>query len=229
MVRLPEICRGSYFLLLVSLLLLGLLYPLLGLGDWGARIWLVSFWTVLLGAVWAVHRHRIVLRVAKVLAGLAIALGVLGLSFSIAPLAGPGRGAAWFGLLVGLANLAFLSFVTWVVLLDVLRGTRVDTDKILGAVCVYLLIGLAFAESFVLLGDLYAMAGAEPDLGGRADAMYFSFVTLTTLGYGDVVPRSDPMRVLAPLEAIVGQLYLTILVARLVGLHISQSGRFERE
>jgi len=51
---------------------------------------------------------------------------------------------------------------------------------------------------------------------------YYSFVTLTTLGFGDITPVSDPARSLSLLEAIVGQLYLAVLVARLVGIHISQ-------
>ena len=55
--------------------------------------------------------------------------------------------------------------------------------------------------------------------------VYFSFVTLTTLGYGDIAPLSQTARTLAWAEALLGQLYLTILVARLVGMHISYSGR----
>jgi len=54
-----------------------------------------------------------------------------------------------------------------------------------------------------------------------ATAIYFSFVTLTTLGYGDITPVSMPARMLTTAEALIGQLYLVILVARLVGLHIS--------
>jgi voltage-gated potassium channel Kch len=49
---------------------------------------------------------------------------------------------------------------------------------------------------------------------------YFSFVTLTTIGYGDIVPRSAAGRIFASLEAVMGQIYLAVLVARLVGLHI---------
>ena len=52
---------------------------------------------------------------------------------------------------------------------------------------------------------------------------YFSFVTLTTLGYGDIVPVSGPAKTFSTLEAIVGQLYIALLVARLVGLHTAQS------
>ena len=53
--------------------------------------------------------------------------------------------------------------------------------------------------------------------------IYYSFVTLSTLGYGDIVPKVSAARMLAAVEAITGQLYLAVLVARLVGLHISQS------
>jgi voltage-gated potassium channel Kch len=56
-----------------------------------------------------------------------------------------------------------------------------------------------------------------------SDMLYFSPVTLTTLGYGDIVPASRMARILAVLEAMAGQIYLTVLVARLVGLHISHS------
>ena len=53
--------------------------------------------------------------------------------------------------------------------------------------------------------------------------LYYSFVTLTTLGYGDISPASSMARMLAAIEAVVGQVYLTVLVARLVGLHIAQA------
>ena len=61
-----------------------------------------------------------------------------------------------------------------------------------------------------------------------AQMVYYSFVTLTTLGYGDIVPIAPSARALATLEAITGQLYLTVLVARLVGLHITHSSKQNR-
>jgi hypothetical protein len=60
--------------------------------------------------------------------------------------------------------------------------------------------------------------------GAKASfAVYYSFVTLTTLGYGDVIPQSSPARLLAALEALTGQIYLAVLVARLVGLHVAHT------
>ena len=101
--------------------------------------------------------------------------------------------------------------------------------------CIYLLLGVLWAlvysalellapESFTIM--VAGGAGNEA-MRFRADQaifpLYYSFITLTTLGYGDVVPSSPPARMLAALEAIMGQLYLAVLVARLVGLHIAQA------
>ena len=74
---------------------------------------------------------------------------------------------------------------------------------------------------------LYRMEDFLVPEGARtgAEMVYYSFVTLTTLGYGDIVPVSPSARALATLEALTGQLYLTVLVARLVGLHITHSSR----
>ncbi len=99
-------------------------------------------------------------------------------------------------------------------------------DKIFAAICVYLLVGYGWAFIYALIDDL--QPGAFPNLSVQAkdfsgrvmQLRYFSFMTLTTVGYGDVVPLSPIARTMAALEAIMGQVYLTILVARLVGLHI---------
>lgn len=114
---------------------------------------------------------------------------------------------------------------------DVVRAERVTPVKISGALSVYLLMGLVWAHLFAVLEvvspgsfDLGTGAGSVPvpsDL--FSEFFYYSFITLSTLGYGDITPVSDGARSLAALEAIAGQLYLTVLVARLVGLQISQS------
>ena len=108
------------------------------------------------------------------------------------------------------------------------QRSRVDVDLIYGAVAIYLLIGSGFGELFS------AFAIADPDNFNGIETThdhdkiarftsYFSFVTLSTLGYGDITPATHYVKVLAYVEAIVGQLYLAILVARLVGTYISQS------
>ena len=72
-----------------------------------------------------------------------------------------------------------------------------------------------------------SFAGLPADAGVHFDSslVFFSFVTMTTLGYGDIVPASPAARSLATLQAVVGQLYLAVLVARLVGLHVAESVR----
>ena len=133
---------------------------------------------------------------------------------------------------------AFLAFVTTGVLRQVLHPGRVTYDTISGAICAYLLIGVTF--SFVYLAMELGWPGAftltgSVTLAGLAKTheelqrlIFFSFVTLTTLGYGDIIPAIGPSRAVSALEAIVGQMYVAILVARLVALHIMHSER-ERE
>lgn len=104
---------------------------------------------------------------------------------------------------------------------------KVSLNMIYGAVSVYMLIGLAFSFVFAGLVGLYpeSFSGLDQGPGARdlfLQIIYFSFVTLSTLGYGDILPVSDLSRPLAYAEAITGQLYLTVLVARLVGMDISE-------
>lgn len=127
---------------------------------------------------------------------------------------------------------AFLVFATGTTLSSVLRARDIKLDTILGAVAAYLLIGCTFIMAFVSLeraipgsflkgGEVILVA---PQLNLTPDFIYFSFVTLTTLGYGDITPMTDVARLLSITEAIVGQLYIAILIASLVAKRISQHG-----
>lgn len=124
---------------------------------------------------------------------------------------------------------AFYWFVAIVLVRYVfMMRSRVDADLIYGAVSIYLLIGSGFGELYgaFAIADPGAFNGLEisNDRDGVARYMsYFSFVTLTTLGYGDISPAAHHVKVLAYAEAIIGQFYLAVLVARLVGTHIAQS------
>jgi hypothetical protein len=86
----------------------------------------------------------------------------------------------------------------------------------------FVIIELQVPNAFLGMTGPYAFDTTEAYRASAvlSDMLYFSFVTLTTLGYGDLFPRLHVARFLASAEAISGQLYLTILVARLVGLHI---------
>ncbi|MEW6144496.1 MAG: ion channel [Thermodesulfobacteriota bacterium] len=117
------------------------------------------------------------------------------------------------------------SFTTFNIFIHLLKSREVTTEILFASVCVYLLVGLTWATLYIFLE--YVSPGSFIDTSGKIaiDAprfLFFSYITLTTTGYGTLVPVTDPARSLALMEAIVGQLYLAILVARLVGLHISK-------
>ena len=112
--------------------------------------------------------------------------------------------------------LGLLVFVSpFVILNRIFRHPEVSVATIVGAICAYLLIGIVFAEVYLLLDDLDTFFAQGPRPSG--DFLYFSFVTLTTLGYGDLTAGSRAAKTIVVYEAITGQLFLAILIARLVG------------
>ncbi len=111
---------------------------------------------------------------------------------------------------------------------DLFSGERVTLDKIFGAITIYFLLGILWTIIFTMVellkpGSL-VWAGGEY-LTSYSQVQYFSYTTLCTLGYGDIIPATKLTMVLSNLEAIVGALYLAILVARLVGLYTGQASR----
>ena len=111
-----------------------------------------------------------------------------------------------------------------------LSSVRIDAEHLCAALSAYLLVGVCWGVIYVavvrLQPDAMLFAGAPLAHGlGMGDAIYFSFVTLATLGYGDLTPATPVMRGLAVFEAIIGQLYLAIMVARLVGLQTALQSR----
>jgi hypothetical protein len=121
--------------------------------------------------------------------------------------------------------------VTALVLSDVFQqGDRVSSDTIYGALAGYLLLGVTWTFAFSLLESLQpgSFSGMAPEAGGASASIRqfvgYSFVTLTTLGYGNIVPTNARADALAIWEAIVGQVYLTVLVARLVALNLRDRG-----
>jgi hypothetical protein len=144
---------------------------------------------------------------------------------------GAGDGLA----LVGAAfQTALLCFAAISILSHLLKTERVSIDTILGGVCVYLLIGESFAYICSIVELLKAgsyleggrMLSIPPNvnhlLGRRPELSYFSFLTLTTVGFGDIVPVAPVARVFAILEALIGQIFLATFLAFLVGNYLSQ-------
>jgi len=126
---------------------------------------------------------------------------------------------------LGLSAL-FFAFLIWNLLHDLNTGGRSTSERIFGALC---FSHLEYREpgSFYIANDLLAEQASEESSQLNVFT-YFSFVTMTTLGYGDVTPISEHARTLAWLEALLGQLYLAVMVAGFVAMHISESMRKNR-
>jgi len=119
----------------------------------------------------------------------------------------------------------FSGIVIWLTYDTVMRAERPVGDRIVGAICVYLMIGLGWGSVYetldgVMPGSIRFPADTAWATPATLRYRYFSFVTLATLGYGDVTPVSALTGTLASMEAIAGQLYVAITVARLVALSI---------
>lgn len=132
-------------------------------------------------------------------------------------------------------TLIWLVYAISIIVGHLFRSQDVDVDTIVGAVVIYLLIAVAFMFVFQILeitspGSLSGISDeARTSRASLVDAlMYFSLVCLTTMGYGDIVPVSGIARPLAVIEGVVGQLYLAVMIARLVGLHIAKQSASSR-
>jgi len=132
------------------------------------------------------------------------------------------------------AMIVFFLFTALVILHDVWTTRSVTLDTIVGSVCVYVLLGATWGFVYTLT-ELLSPGSFEIAASGRAVDqalltarhyplfMYYSFVTLTSVGYGDIIPAAPSARLLAAWEAIFGQFYMAVLVARLVAIHIART------
>jgi hypothetical protein len=98
-------------------------------------------------------------------------------------------------------------------------ATQVDAEHLYAALSAYLLAGIFFGLFYFALDQIEPGTFSGSGEFSRMSAFYFSFVTLATLGYGDIVPRTDVARGLAMVEGVGGQLFLAVMVARLVSLY----------
>ena len=151
-----------------------------------------------------------------------IAFVITGIVFNVLAvnLASPVYLYASFAALFGFLLVA-ISFT----LKQVAMETDISPNRLVGAVCVYLLLGVIWAVAYTILEMISPESfGGFTPLQGRgwdSEWLYFSFVTMTTLGYGDILPLSATARALAYMQAVFGQLYVAILVAGLVSALIS--------
>jgi len=122
----------------------------------------------------------------------------------------------------------FFAYAAINILRIIVKSEKVTRETIFAAIVAYLLIALMWAFLYMILELVSPGSFSFPDKGSWGEMMryeYLSFVTITTLGYGDITPVTDQASALVLIEAFVGQIYLVVLVAWLVGMHVSRRSR----
>ena len=132
-------------------------------------------------------------------------------------------------------SILFFGYILVVLFFGILRARKVNANLIFGSICIYMLIGLEWAFIYSLLESINpdsftGNAAGFSEAGERGEWLflhfvYYSYTTLTTLGYGDIAPTTPPAQLISSLEAIAGQFYLAILVARLIGMYLVEASK----
>jgi hypothetical protein len=209
---------GRYGSLLVALILLMVMQPTLDT-ELGKYLLETMFVIVLLTGLRAIE-------VKKGLLGFEVLLLLVSIVFNVIG-AVTGNEVLFF---TGIAcRVIFMILIALTILTDLFRGREVSGDTLAGSVCVYLMLAVIWGYIYLLIE--FMVPGSFSFTQGQARMQlwlsreffpffYFSLVTMTTVGYGDMSPVSTEAQTFATFEAILGQVYLTILVARLVGMYL---------
>jgi hypothetical protein len=208
--------RRRFFILAVSLLALILVTPLVQNFVGIQILWNIFLTGILLSGVHAVSEKKRIVYIASLLA-------LLTLVFLWSPYFVENNR---YVLIVGsLCGVLFFAYMIVNILFFVYRQDKVTRDLISASVVVYLLMAIMWTFIYRLIETVHPGSFTIPttDIHERMRFIYFSLVTISTLGYGDIVPKTSLASSLATLEAVVGQLYLVTTVAWLVGVRVSQS------
>ncbi len=206
---------GRFLFLFISIIFMMGVRPIMGGIIRLAILTDILFAAILISGLWAVSQKRGIFIMALLMAIPALVLGWV-------------TDLAELPFLRTLSRL-FLAIFFIIMLVSLLsyirRAKEITADLLMGAASTYFLVGLFWAFIFFFIETFspgsFRLEGSGADM--ESQLIYYSFVTLTTVGYGDITAASMIARSYSVLEAVTGQLYLAVLVGGLVGLHISQS------
>jgi len=210
--------RGRFSFLLFSLLFLLIIHPFFMEHPLGSLLLNLLLSIILISGMYTIAEKKFTLHLALILVILTLASRWLGYVYEQNEL------------LLGLGYffaMAFFVVTTVLILVHIAREREVTANTIYAALSAYLLMALSWAFAFSLLELIQPGSFNFPDKSAvghhfiLARLIYYSHVTITTVGYGDITPKSFPARNFSNVEAIMGQIYMTVLVARLVSLQIS--------
>lgn len=212
--------RGKVSYFFIALIVLILLTPLMKEGFWGQFLINMIFMITMFFGLFVVSEHKRQIYIALIL-GAPWIIASWGILFF--PVTGT-QEVAGFTIIAASMTLFFI-YITLSIRRHMSRATEVTKDIIFAALSIYLMIGLLFGMIFLSIensypGSFYISDDPyyEPDF---ADMTYYSLVTMTTLGYGEITPVNPYARTLAAMEAVIGVMYMAITVATLVGMYKS--------
>ena len=217
------VARWRFTILLVALLLNILLAPLLTSEAVDVELITIdiAFFILLIVVVFAVGHNKLIIATYLVLALTTIAFSLTS-DFS---------SQETIGFYRNLFSMICLTFAMILVIKEVFADEAVTIDTIDGALCAYLLLGFTFISIYAFIdivrpGSFLSTVDGTPVVLSNTDSMldrlYFSFITMLTVGYGDIVPYSSAAKLLTIIQGFLGQVYLVVMIARLVGMHVSQ-------
>jgi voltage-gated potassium channel len=194
------------------LIFLILVYPFMENNNNLNLIFNIVFSLILLSAVYAVS-HDVKRFLIGVVLGIPVLIG------------------NWFFLTTSFAfidyifEILFYTYTIWILMDSIFKSKKVTMDLLMGAISVYLLLGILFAAvySMIEFHSPNSLRFEEEKEVERSDIFYYSYSTLTTLGYGDVTPINKSIKSIAIIEVIFGQMYIAIMISKLVGIYIYQS------
>jgi voltage-gated potassium channel len=221
---------GRFTVLLATIMLLLVSQPMFAGHAYAQNLATAAISLVLLAALYAVRSVRFYFVVALILFVPSVGFRFVMLFTSSPMLEAVGA----------ISSCLFLAMTVIALVSRLFTVTSVTLDTISAAICAYLLAGVTFAYAFAVVelqnpGSFSATlfqkpaSSVAPLMASLHNFIYYSFVCLTTTGFGDIAPISEGARSLSVMESVFGQLYVAILIARLVSLEVAQSMMKERE